>query len=116
MNKVKISMVCFLFLGTLSVLATSSNAQPPIKGECVLKEGYPMAEKEILLDWAICIALDGDREAFGRLIRLGLVTLSKPGVRVYIIDSSPPDKILIRVKGRILPIWTLKQAVECPSS
>jgi len=73
---------------------------------------YVAAFSEKDLDRAISYVSDGDKAAFNQIIESGRVFLLKAGMKVYVVDSTWTGKVKIRLQGKTIEIWTVKEALR----
>lgn len=100
----------------LALLAIIASAFPPNApaGQCVTKGGYVFAANKELLDKAVRFLAQKDNDAFMALAKTGLVGVLKPGVPVFVEDSSLlSGTVKFRPKGSTGSVWAVREGVDC---
>lgn len=87
-------------------------AGPAFGGKCVTVDGYFVAASEKLLDNVMRSYVRQDTEAVMKLVNSGLVVMIKGGVPVHVEDVKL-GKVMIRLPGATVPVWTVQEAVRC---
>ncbi len=80
---------------------------------CVTVDGYLFAASENLLDQAIKFSVRKDIDAVMNLVNAGLVVMVHGGIKVYIDGESGIGKLKVRFPGATIPVWTVREAIQC---
>ena len=79
----------------------------------VTKSGYIAATNEVLLDYAVALAVSGNHIAFKGFIDTNpSVFPLKGGLRVHIEESSCFGKVKIMPKDSAISVWTVREAIK----
>ena len=74
--------------------------------------GYMACATEAELERLIKFSAEGDQAAVERAARSSSCTPLRPGLSVYISESSSSGKVCVRPLGQISCVWTLREAID----
>jgi hypothetical protein len=80
---------------------------------CMTVDGYLFAASEKLLEQVIKYSIQKDIDAVMNLVNADLVVMVHGGVKVYIEGESGVGKLKVRFPGVTIPVWTVREAVQC---
>lgn len=74
--------------------------------------GYMACATQAELERLIKVSADRDQAALGRVARGSSCTPLRPGLSVYISESSGIGKVCVRTQGQTSCVWTLREAID----
>lgn len=87
---------------------------PTSAGQCITKKGYIFAANKELLSKAVHYIAQKDDEALTKLAKTGLVGVLKPGIPVFLEDTSVfSGTVEFRPKGSTTTMWTVIEGLDC---
>ena len=110
MFKLKSSIILLILVILLSCVFMSG----AFAGDSfVTKTGFLAASSKELLERGNSIIASGDRTALNRLLKTNEnIFIMKPGLSVYLEESTWSGYVRIRLAGETWSVWTLSEAIR----